>query len=135
MDFKHIYPVRNYCLIKLDKETVVDTNDIIKPNLIQYETDGGKVASKVDPRLYEHCGTLLRCNYKDIEDIVYTMLEPISPNEHKNYDIKVRLRDKAVIENFKDNNILYEDVVIVNVSDIRYLYLEDNTNNTNSKEK
>lgn len=124
MDFKHIYPVKNYCLVQLDKETIVDTNDIIKPNLIQYETDGGKVASKVDPRIYEHSGTLLRCNYKDIEDIVYTMLEPISPDEQKNYDIKVRLRDRAVIENFKDNNTLYEDIVIVNVSDIRYLYLE-----------
>jgi len=126
MNLSNIYPVHNYAIIELLPEIMAETESLILPNTIHYETDGGKVGAKAEPRKYENKGKLLRCTNPSIEAQV---LEIVKAFEAKNpnlaYDIYVTVRDKAVIENLKIGNAVHDNIVIINVNDIRLIHIEE----------
>ena len=122
----NIFPTKNYILLELDEEKIVEKNDIVLPNIIHYETDGGKVGARVDPKKYENTGVLLRSTNTELEDLIYKSLENNKIENKDLVNIKVTLRDKAVIEYFKLDNVVYENIVIANINDIRYISIETN---------
>lgn len=114
------FPTENYALVLLDEEVIETKNELIIPNTVHYETDGGKMAAHVQPKLFENRGHLLRATNSKLEDFIQAQLDK---KPYINPEIKVILRDKSVIENFKDTSIKYDNIVIINISDIRLIHI------------
>jgi hypothetical protein len=126
-ELKFIYPTNSYIVVKLDPEQIVQLDSLILPNTEHYETDGGKIGSRPASKTFENEGILLRSSNKQLEEQIHDILEKnnISNEElNKTYNIKVVLRDKAVIEKLKLGNTVYEDIIIANVNDIRLIKLD-----------
>lgn len=126
-ELKFIYPTNSYIIVKLDPEQIVQLDSLILPNTEHYETDGGKIGSRPASKTFENEGVLLRSSNKQLEEQIHDILEKnnISNEDlNKTYNIKVVLRDKAVIEKLKLGNTVYEDTIIANVNDIRLIKLD-----------